>query len=80
MNQAFYFAFGSSPTQPFYGGWAKVYTKDRDETVKKFNEKYPPIDGETVRCSFIYSQDIFVQTQMFLAENNLGEGCHVVIE
>jgi hypothetical protein len=79
-EEVFYFTFGSSSTYPFYGGWAKVIAKDRDDAVRKFNEKYPPVEDDLVRCAFIYPQHIFVQTQMFLAGNNLGEACHIVIE
>jgi len=75
----FYFTFGSSETQPYYGGWVEVIAENRNTAYEKFRAKHPDHDG-SVNCAFVYSQDEWDKTGMAKAGSNLGNGCHEIIE
>ena len=75
----FYFTFGSSETQPFYGGWVEVVADGREAAIEKFQARFPN-HGDYVNCAFIYSEDEWKHTGMAADGNNLGHGCHEVIE
>lgn len=74
----FYFTFGTHPQFPFYKGWVEVIADTREEAVEIYNSYYPPKHGNTINCSFIYSQEEFEQTEMF--KGTWGDGCHKVLD
>jgi hypothetical protein len=79
VESVYYFTFGSdSSIQPFHGGWVRVWAKTKYAAIQKFNNMYPPIDGELVRCAAIYSAKEFLGTSM-PGNGNLGYFLHYTL-
>jgi len=74
----FYYTFGTSPTQPYMGGWVEVIADNRSEANAKFRTKFPDKDNDILNCAFIYDEDRWINTDMY-HEGNLGARCHEVI-
>jgi len=73
MNN-YYFTFGSSETFPFQYGWVKVGAKSKQEAIEEYNRNFPPLNENTVNCSFIYGEE-FEKTDMF--KGRFGDYCHL---
>ena len=71
----FYFTYGTSKTQPFYGGWTKVIAKDQKSAIELYEKKHPRTEYGLLNCAGVYPEDYFLTTKMF-TNGNYGFGCH----
>ena len=78
----FYFTYGSEKPDvcPFQGGWTVVNARSLSEAIDKFNAKHGLAADGFGRYSIAYSAEEFSKTSMFSMGDNLGAGCHEVIE
>lgn len=76
----FYFTFGTDRLFPYQKGWVEVQAGNGDEALAIFNSHFPPRrpGSNTANCAFIYSQEQFERTSMFLEPGSWG-GCHEVL-
>lgn len=74
----FYFTFGTSPAFPYQNGWVLVQAPNRHAAIQVFNAYFPP-RCQCVNCSFIYTEEEFMNTIMYRENKNLGAGCHCII-
>lgn len=74
----YYFTFGTDGTQPYRGGWVKVYAFDRLQACEAFRREYPDKIKGLLNCAGIYCEDYFEDTVMF-KNGNFGAYCHDVI-
>lgn len=72
----FYFTYGTSKSQPFFGGWTEVEASDRNAAAYAFRSVHPDKNEGIVNCAGIYSEDEFKTTDMYTNNNNLGYACH----
>lgn len=73
----YYFTFGTDELFPYERGFLIVKASDMKAAIKKFNQKHPPIRGEIINCSDYYEEDQF---KRYFGDENLGAGCHEVIQ
>jgi hypothetical protein len=78
-QQKFYFTYGTSETQPFYGGWTEVIAEDFDQAIERFYTKHPMKTPGIINCAFMYTEEEFKKTDMF-KKGNIGCRCHEIIE
>lgn len=77
MN-TYYFTYGDSENQPYYGGWSEVRAESYGEARRKHIEKYGLING-FARFEFQYDEERWQSSRM----KDIGVGgiyCHEVIE
>lgn len=74
MDKIFVFTYGCSDEQPFVGGWTEVMAPDEETAVRIFEVYHPPVHGDLIPCSSIYTLDEFKATRM--VTSNLGARCH----
>lgn len=72
----FYYTYGTSPTQPFEGGWTEVIAQDRRQADLLFMAMHPCTETSpnTLRCAFVYEGDDFIDTYMY-KHGNFGKRC-----
>lgn len=74
----YYFTYGTSNSYPYQNGWTEVEAKDEREAIEKFRRVHPDCSDGIINCSWIYTEEKFMQTLMF-RNGNLGAKCHEVI-
>lgn len=74
----YYFAFGTSESFPFQGGWVIIKAPDI-VTAKKIFMLYFPNEAGYLNCSFVYPEASFKETKMYREADNIGAGCHMII-
>lgn len=74
----YYFTFSSDGTQPYRGGWVKVYAFYKLQACEAFRREYPDKIKGLLNCAGIYSEHFFESTKMF-NNGNFGAYCHDVI-
>lgn len=74
----YYFTFGTDGTQPYIGGWVKVYAFDRLQACEAFRREYPDKIKGLLNCAVIYNEVFFEESAMF-KNGNFGAFCHDVI-
>lgn len=79
MKNKYYFTYGTSESFPYQNGWTLVLANNIREAVTLFDLVHPR-KSDFVNCSSIYSEADFEQTSMYKKGDNLGAGCHEVIE
>lgn len=77
-NQAFYFTYAAN-NNPFYGGWTKVYAPNLRIACEVFSLYHPAKHENLLNCADVYSENEFKATDMYKNNQNLGFGCHEVI-
>jgi len=75
----YYFTFGTADYFPFKGGWVEVIADSRQEAIEIYNSNYPQFHEGTINCAFVYDQDVFEKSCMYV-EGNLGRRCHKVLQ
>lgn len=69
-----YFTYGQSGTQPFYGGWTEVTADTRAKAIELFREVHEDTSSGYINCAGIYSEKEFRQTKM-PTEGNFDYRC-----
>lgn len=75
----FYFTYGTDKRYPFQGGWTEVEAGDADEACRIFRSFHPDRTKGIVNCAFIYSEEQFLQTEMYRS-GNFDRYCHEVLK
>jgi len=78
MNE-YYFTFGTSELFPFKKGYIIVVADNENRAIKIFNAHYLPVHDDVVNCSFIYSEEEFIKTNMF-EDYPDWDICHRILE
>ncbi len=67
----FIFTYGMDQGYPFRGGWTVVDAPDSKKAVAAFRAFHPDRDGHNgvVNCAKIYTEDEFMQTEMYKTDN-----------
>lgn len=73
--ETFYFTYGTDG-QPFAGGWTEVEAPNCKAAVAAFRMFHPDKTEGLVNCSSIYSEDVFLSTEMAGPKGNFGKRCH----
>ena len=55
----YYFTFGTDGTQPYKGGWVKIYAADRQQACEAFRREYPDKINGLLNCAGIYDEHYF---------------------
>lgn len=74
----YYFTFGTDGTQPYKGGWVKIYAADRQQACEAFRREYPDKINGLLNCAGIYDEHYFEKSAMF-KNGNFGAYCHDVV-
>lgn len=82
-KKRYYFTFGASESMMIKRGYIVVIAYDKHDAINELVECFgrDVIYGNDhyVRCAAIYNQDEFEETSMFKEKQNLGVGCHFVL-
>lgn len=73
----YYFTYGDSENQPYYGGWSEVHAESYGDARRKHIEKHGLIDG-FARFAFQYTEEQWEASDM-KDRGNGGYFCHEVI-
>lgn len=76
MDNLYVFTYGCGDEQPFVGGWTEVVAPDEETAIRIFEAFHPPVHGNLIPCSSIYTLDEFETTKMAGPKGNLGARCH----
>lgn len=79
MKNKYYFTYGTSESFPYQNGWTLVLANNIREAVTLFDLVHPR-KSDFVNCAGIYDETLFANTTIFKNGDNLGAGCHEVIE
>lgn len=71
----YYYTFGTSKTQPFYGGWVEVDACTKELADKAFRENFPDKTPGLLNCACRYTEQEF-QEAGFKEKGNMGAFCH----
>ena len=74
----YYFTFSKDGTQPYIGGWVKVYAVSKLRACEAFRREYPDKMKGLLNCAGIYDEHFFENSIMF-KNGNFGAFCHDVI-
>jgi hypothetical protein len=74
-----YFTFGNGKTMPLRGGWLLILAENIDEAIEIFRQYFPDKTPGTINCSTYRFEDEFLETDMYISNDNLGANLHMVL-
>lgn len=70
----YYFTYGTTRHQPFYGGWTEIDAPNMALACAVFDLQHPSKSGGRLNCADVYAEKMFVETQM-AETGNFGHKC-----
>ncbi len=72
----FYFTYGTNKDFPFRDGWTEVTAPNYKAAYTLFRMIHPDITEGILNCSDIYTEEQFLNSEMYQTNKNFRHGCY----